>query len=180
MSTEKKLLAKKRLKEFVRDIPDFPKPGIIFKDITPLLQNALAFESTIDLLADCFAGREIDQIVGIESRGFIFAAALALHMKKGFVPVRKKGKLPWKTHRVSYQLEYGEDVLEIHQDAVWEGARILLIDDVLATGGTAQAVTGLIQKVGGIVTGVGVVIELGFLNGRDKLNGLETHSLIQY
>jgi len=175
-----KHLTETELVSFIRDVQDFPKPGIVFKDITPLLSNAEAFQSTIRLLAARFSGKKIDQVVGVEARGFIFAAAVAYQMGAGFIPARKKGKLPWKTERATYQLEYGEDSLEIHQDAIKKGSRILLIDDVLATGGTAQAITGLIQKMGGIVEGVGFVIELAFLGGRSKLDGFLVDSLIRY
>lgn len=175
-----KTIPEEELKNFIRDVPDFPKPGVVFKDITPLLLSAAAFQSTITHLANRFSGRKVDQVVGIEARGFIFAAAVAYRMGVGFIPARKKGKLPWKTERVSYQLEYGEDILEIHQDAIKPGSRILLVDDVLATGGTAQAITNLIQRMGGIVEGVGFVIELAFLDGRSKLPGFPVESLIRY
>lgn len=169
-----------RLKDFIRDIPDFPKKGIVFKDITPLLKNAEAFQAAVSLLSDPFANRGIEQVVGIESRGFIFGATVAARLRAGFVPIRKKGKLPSLTEKIAYQLEYGEDILEIHQDSFPKGCKVLVVDDLLATGGTAAAVVQLIQKIGGQVVGLGFVIELGFLHGRDKLKEYEVHALIQY
>lgn len=173
-------LTQERLKEYIRDVPDFPKKGILFKDITPLLRDAEAFHASVTLLAQNYASREIDAVVGIESRGFIFASAVAASLKIGLVPVRKKGKLPWTTEKVTYQLEYGEDTLEIHKDAIAKGSRVLIIDDLLATGGTALAVCQLVQKLGGTVEGIGCVIELGFLGPRDRLKEYEIFSLIQY
>ena len=173
-------IKQERLKEFIRDIPDFPKKGILFKDITPLLKDRDAFQTAVSLLANHFADRKIEQVVGIESRGFIFGSAVAYKLKAGFVPIRKKGKLPSVTEKIPYQLEYGEDILEIHQDSFKKGARILVIDDLLATGGTASAVASLVQRIGGCIDGLGFVIELTFLHGRDKLQGFPIHSLIQY
>lgn len=168
------------LKKLIRDVPDFPKPGIVFKDITPLLADAKGFQKTINILAERYATREIDHVVGIESRGFIFGAALAYRIGAGFVPVRKKGKLPYKTDAVEYALEYGTDIVEIHQDAVHEGSRVLVVDDLLATGGTARATCELVKKTGGKVVELAFLIELGFLKGREKLNGEEIFSMIQY
>ena len=168
------------LKKKIRDIPDFPKPGIIFKDITPLLADAKSFQTVIDSLAKRYAGKGIDCVVGVESRGFIFGAALAYRMDAGFVPVRKKGKLPYKTESIEYSLEYGTDHVEIHQDAIHQASRVLVVDDLLATGGTAKATCDLIKKTGGEVVECAFVIELGFLNGREKLKGHEIFSLIQY
>ncbi len=169
-----------RLKNFIRDIPDFPKKGIVFKDITPLLKDSEAFHASVTLLAESFANRGIEQVVGIESRGFIFAAAVAYQMKAGFIPVRKKGKLPSVTERISYQLEYGEDVLEVHRDSIEKGMTVLLIDDLLATGGTASAVCELVKKMGGHVAGIGFLVELSFLHGREKLKGHDLRALITF
>lgn len=169
-----------RLRNKIRDIPDFPKPGIIFKDITPLLSDVKSFQKVIDTFAKRYADKAIDDIVAIESRGFIFGSALAYRIDAGFVPVRKRGKLPYKTESVEYALEYGTDVIEIHQDAIHPGSRVLVIDDLLATGGTAKATCNLVEKTGGTVVECGFVIELAFLNGREKLKGHEVFSLIQY
>ncbi len=168
------------LKTFIRDVPDFPKKGIIFKDITPLLQNPEAFHTAVSLLANYFSNRGVEQVVGIESRGFIFASVIAYKLKAGFIPVRKKGKLPSATEKVSYQLEYGQDSLEIHQDSLRQGTKVLLIDDLLATGGTASAVCELIHKIGGRISGIGFLIELAFLKGREKLKDFDVHCLLQY
>jgi adenine phosphoribosyltransferase len=168
------------LKSKIRDVPDFPKPGIVFKDITPLLSDVKAFQQVIDLLAKRYADKAIDDIVAVESRGFIFGAALAYRIDAGFVPVRKKGKLPYKTESVEYALEYGTDHIEIHQDAIHPGSRVAVIDDLLATGGTARATCELVEKTGGCVVECAFVIELAFLNGREKLKGHEVFSLIQY
>ena len=157
----------------LRDVPDFPKPGILFKDITPLLADPRALHITIDLLAERFVGERIDLVVGIESRGFIFGGAVATRLNAGFVPVRKLGKLPWKTDRLTYALEYGEAELEIHADAIPKGARVLVIDDVLATGGTASAAAELTRRQGGIVAAFAFVVELDFLAGRSRLEGVE-------
>lgn len=168
------------LKEIIRDIPDFPKKGILFKDITPLLQNPEAFRLTVDILADALKEKKIDYIVGIESRGFIFSPTLAYKMNAGFVPVRKKGKLPHLTHEVGYALEYGEAVLAIHQDALPKGARVAIVDDLLATGGTALACAQLVEKCGAKVEKIAFLIELLFLQGRDKLSKYDIFSIIQY
>ena len=166
--------------KFVRDIPDFPKPGILFKDITPLLGNPEAFAAAIDLLADKFANDKIDAVVGIESRGFIIGAALALKMKTGFVPIRKPGKLPYKTIKRSYDLEYGSDSVEIHEDALINGTRVLLVDDLIATGGTARAAADLIKEIGGELVGIAFLVELSFLKGSEKLPGENLFSLLKY
>ena len=154
---------------FIRDIPDFPKPGIIFKDITPLLNNPEAFKASIDQLASRYAGKRIDKIVGIEARGFIFAGALAYRLGTGMVPVRKKGKLPYKTLSETYELEYGTDTMEIHEDAIKPGDRVLVLDDLIATGGTLAATCRLVKKLGGSIVEVAILIELSFLNGREKV-----------
>ncbi len=168
------------LKEHIRDIPEFPKPGVVFKDITPLLADVDAFRFTIDALADHFAGRPVDKVLGIEARGFITAAPVAYRFGAGFVPVRKAGKLPWEIEQQEYALEYGTDLLEIHRDSVAAGERALIVDDVLATGGTASAAVRLVEKLGGIVVGLAFIIELAFLGGRRKLEGYDTLSLITY
>ncbi len=164
----------------IRDIPDFPQKGILFKDITPLLQDADSFRETIDRLAMPFRDKQIDLVVGMESRGFIFGAPIAYQLGVGFVPVRKIGKLPYESIRVEYSLEYGTNVLEIHRDAVKPGDRVLVVDDLLATGGTVGATVDLIGRLGGEVVGVAFVVELTFLNGRDKLPGHEVFSLLKY
>jgi adenine phosphoribosyltransferase len=168
------------LRDCVRDIADFPKPGVTFKDITPLLSNTDAFRSTIDLIADHFDGQRIDRVLGVEARGFIIAAPVAYKFGAAFVPVRKAGKLPWEIERVEYELEYGTDLLEIHRDAVEPGDRVVIVDDVLATGGTAAATVRLVEKLGGTVSGLAFVIELEFLKGRQKLEDLDVVSLITY
>ena len=168
------------LKSFIRDIPDFPKKGIIYKDITPLLKDPKALKASVDMLAKAVSKLKPKYIVGIESRGFIFGAALAYKLGIGFIPVRKKGKLPYKTRSVSYDLEYGTDTLEIHADAVKKNDRVVIIDDLLATGGTVSAVGKLARDSGARVAGVAFVVELGFLGGRNKLKGLPVTSIIQY
>ena len=169
-----------RLKSIIRDVPDFPQQGIVFKDITPLLADEIAFSTVIDLIVVHFGRGSVDKVVGIEARGFILASPVAYHFGAGFVPVRKAGKLPWDTESASYELEYGEETLEIHKDAMQPGERVLIVDDVLATGGTAQATASLVEKLGGKVVGIACLIELGFLNGRDKLAGHDFFSLITY
>src|SRR4051812_13004626 len=168
------------LKEHIRDIPDFPKPGVVFKDITPLLADVDAYRFTVDAIADHFAGQTVDKVLGVEARGFIIAAPVAYRFGAGFVPVRKAGKLPWQVEKEEYVLEYGTDLLEIHQDAVDPGEKVLVVDDVLATGGTASASVRLVEKLGGDVVGLGFVIELAFLGGRNKLAGHDALSLITY
>jgi adenine phosphoribosyltransferase len=162
----------------LRDVPDFPKPGILFKDLTPLLGDVDAFRYTVDAIADHAAGLTVDKVVGIEARGFIFAAAVAYRLGAGFVPVRKPGKLPWKTVTETYALEYGSDSLDIHADAVTPGDTVYIVDDVLATGGTAAATCALVERVGGNIAGLAFVVELGFLEGRAKLRDHDILSLI--
>jgi adenine phosphoribosyltransferase len=169
-----------RLKERIRDVPDFPQPGITFKDITPLLADPIAFSTVIDLIVVQFGRGSVDKVVGIEARGFILASPVAYHFGAGFVPVRKAGKLPWETQAAEYELEYGSETLEIHTDAFHPGERVLIVDDVLATGGTAQATAGLVESAGAKVVGIAFLIELSFLSGRDKLQGYDTFSLITY
>ena len=168
------------LQSKIRDIPDFPKPGIVFKDIMPLLADPQSFRATVEALAEFAEPRRPDIILGAEARGFILGGALAYHLGAGFVAARKPGKLPWETVSAEYELEYGMDSLELHADAIGRGARVLVHDDLLATGGTARAKTSLVEQLGGEVVGVAFVIELAFLNGRDKLTGYDVHSLIQY
>ena len=165
---------------FIRDVPDFPIEGILFKDITPLLQDATAFQSCIATFAEHYAGQVIDQVVAIESRGFIFGAPLAAELGVGFVPVRKPGKLPAKVVSVEYSLEYGSNTLEMHADAIEPGDQILLVDDLLATGGSARAAINLVERLGGNVVGVAFLVELTFLKGRDVLAGYSIFSLVQY
>ena len=168
------------LREHIRDVPDFPSPGIVFRDITPLLDEVEAFRFTVDALADAFAGRRIDKVVGIEARGFILAAPVAYRLGAGFIPVRKPGKLPWQTHAQEYQLEYGTDRIEMHADAMAAGDQVLVVDDVIATGGTAQATVRLVERLGATVTGLAFAVELTFLAGREKLEGYDVVSLVTY
>jgi adenine phosphoribosyltransferase len=168
------------LKELIREVPDFPKPGILFYDITTLLKDAGGLRAAIDGLRERYKNTKIDVVLGIEARGFIFAPAVAYALGLGFIPVRKPKKLPAETVRMEYALEYGADSVEVHKDAIQPGQRVLVIDDVLATGGTAAAVAKLVEKLGGKVAGVGFVIELDFLHGRDKLTGHEVFSLLHY
>ena len=168
------------LKEHIRHVPDFPKPGILFYDITTLLRDPQGFRATIDQLAAPYRGKSIDAVVGIESRGFILGAAVAQDLGAGFIPVRKPGKLPAKAIKESYNLEYGQDALEMHVDAIDKGQRILVVDDVLATGGTAAATAQLVRKVGGDLQGMAFLIELSFLNGKSKLPGEQVFSVLQY
>ena len=168
------------LADCVRSIPDFPKPGILFRDITTLLENGKAFKKVVDELAAKFKAKKIDKVVGVEARGFILGAAVAYKLGVGFVPVRKKGKLPWKTESVTYSLEYGTDTLEMHADALTKGMRVLIIDDLLATGGTVKAVTELVEGQGAKVIGIGFVIELVDLKGKAKLAPQRIVSLIKF
>ena len=168
------------LKTYIRDVPDFPKKGILFKDITPLLCDPKALEFCVDALAKPFRRNAVTKVAAIESRGFIFGSCVARLLNAGFVPIRKPGKLPWTKRRNEYVLEYGTDALEIHDDAVNADDRVVLIDDVLATGGTAAAASCLIRELGADLVGVAMVIELSFLNGRRKLDGVPVHSLITY
>jgi adenine phosphoribosyltransferase len=168
------------LKDLIRDIPDFPQPGVAFKDITPLLASSEALAWCVRTLADAFAERPVDKVIGVEARGFIVAAPVAVRLGAGFVPVRKAGKLPWQTRSETYDLEYGVDSLEIHRDALAPGERVLIIDDVLATGGTAAATARLARALGAEVAGFGCIIELAFLGGRGKLGDLDSVSLLSY
>jgi adenine phosphoribosyltransferase len=168
------------LRDRVRDVPDFPKPGIVFKDLMPLVADPAYFRETIDRLEALARPKRPDIILGAEARGFIFGGALADRLSCGFVPARKPGKLPWETVEATYELEYGMDSLQIHADAISKGTRVVVHDDLLATGGTARAKTDLVERLGGEVVGVLFVVELTFLNGRDKLSGYDVESLIQY
>jgi adenine phosphoribosyltransferase len=168
------------LKKLVREIPDFPKPGILFYDITTMLKDRTGLKLVIDAITGNFRGQRVDTVIGIEARGFIFAPALAYHLGAGFVPVRKPKKLPSEVESYSYDLEYGKDTLEIHRDAVGKGQHVIIADDLLATGGTAQAVVKLVEKLGGEVVGLSFVIELEFLKGREKLAGYNLFSLLKY
>jgi adenine phosphoribosyltransferase len=168
------------LKGLIRDIPDFPQPGIVFKDITPLLRDEVAFSTIIDLIVVHFGRGNVDKVCGIEARGFIVASPVAYHFGAGFVPIRKKGKLPWETERERYVLEYGEETLEIHRDAIKPRERVLIVDDVLATGGTAAAAAKLVERLGGKVQGIACVIELEFLAGRSKIESHNFYSLLKY
>lgn len=168
------------LRAAIRDVIDFPKEGIVFKDITPILANGALFRKTVDLLCETAGGNRVDKVAGIDARGFIFAAAVADRLGAGFVPVRKKGKLPWKTHQAAYSLEYGEAVVELHQDAVLPGENVLLIDDLLATGGTAAAAAGLLELLEARILSVSFVVELAFLEGRKKLGSHPIHSILTF
>ena len=168
------------LKSLIREVPDFPKAGINFYDITTLLKHPDGLRQTVDALAAEFDGEKVDAVIGIEARGFIFAPALAYHMGTGFVPVRKPRKLPAECASISYDLEYGQDTLEIHRDAIGKGHRVIIADDLLATGGTARAVIDLVEELGGTIAGLVFVVELEFLNGREKLEGYDVRSLVKY
>jgi len=168
------------LRKHIRDIPDWPKEGILFRDITPLLADPKAFSAAVDALCAGFSDSGIEYVAAVEARGFIFGSAVAEKLGAGFVPIRKKGKLPWQTESITYDLEYGTDTLEIHQDAVTSAAKVLMVDDLLATGGTMAAACKLIEKIGGKVAGIAFLIELVFLGGREKLTGYEVTSIISY
>lgn len=169
-----------QLKKLIREIPDFPKKGILFYDITTLLKDKSGYATLIDQLAEHYIGKQVDLILGMEARGFIFGPALAYRLNAGFVPVRKPGKLPAPTARVEYDLEYGSNALEVHNDAIEKGQRVLIVDDLLATGGTAQATAKLATSLGADIAGLGFVVELDFLNGRDKLKPYDVFSLLHY
>lgn len=173
-------MKKLKLERYIRDIPDFPKPGILFKDITTLLKDKKAFKEAVEALAKDYKTKKIDAVVAVEARGFILGGAIAHKIGAGFVPVRKKGKLPWKTNSVTYNLEYGTDTLEMHHDAIKSGDKVLIVDDLLATGGTVSAVTDLIKQQGGKIAGIVFLIELTFLKGKDKLKGYPVKALIKY
>jgi adenine phosphoribosyltransferase len=168
------------LKKLIREVPDFPKPGVLFYDITTLLKNPVGLHRAVDALANHYVGRSVDSVVGIEARGFIFAPMVAYRLNAGFVPVRKPKKLPAPVEKASYSLEYGTDMLEVHRDAISEGQRVLIIDDLLATGGTASAVAGMVERLRGTVVGLGFLIELDFLKGRDRLPGYNVHTVLRY
>ena len=169
-----------RLKKLIREVPDFPKKGILFYDITTLLKDKLGFARLIDALSEHYIGKDIDLVLGMEARGFIFGPALAYRLNAGFVPVRKPGKLPAKTVKISYELEYGSNALEVHKDAIQKGQRILIVDDLLATGGTAVATADLASRLGAHIAGLGFVVELDFLKGREKLGKYDVFSLLHY
>lgn len=168
------------LKALIREVPDFPKPGILFYDITTLLKDPVGLHGAVDSLAEHYVGQVIDRVVGIEARGFIFAPMVAYRLNAGFIPVRKPKKLPAETANVEYDLEYGKDSLEIHRDAITPGQKVLIIDDLLATGGTAAAVAQLVESLGGTVAGLGFLIELEFLKGKEKLSKYNLHSVLKY
>ena len=169
-----------QIKGLIRDVPDFPEPGIVFKDITPVLADPIAFSTITDLMVVRFGRGNVDKVVGIEARGFIIASPVAYHFGAGFVPIRKQGKLPSETVGEDYELEYGTATLELHMDGITPGERVLIVDDVLATGGTAQTAASLVQRVGGKVCGIATVIELEFLHGRERLAEHEVYTLIRY
>jgi len=169
-----------QIKALVRDVPDFPEPGIVFKDITPVLAHADAMSTIIDLIVVHFGRGTVDKVVGIEARGFILAAPVAYHFNAGFVPIRKEGKLPWETVSEEYELEYGTATIELHKDSIEKGERVLIVDDVLATGGTAKATASLVQRIGGKVCGIACLIELDVLKGREQLPGHELFTLLHY
>ena len=168
------------LREFVRDIPDWPQPGIVFRDITPLLAAPDAFALTVDALAAPYADEPIEKVIGIEARGFVFASPLAYRRGAGFVPVRKAGKLPWEIEREEYELEYGSDLLEVHRDAIAPGEHVLIVDDVIATGGTAAATARLVERLGGVVAGFSFVLELVPLGGRSRIDGHRVEAVLRY
>ncbi|GJQ57480.1 MAG: adenine phosphoribosyltransferase [Candidatus Scalindua sp. AMX11] len=168
------------LKELVRDVPDFPKEGIIFKDITPLFRNPSSLKETIDKISDRYAGQKIDVVVGTEARGFLIGPAIAMKLNAGFVPIRKPGKLPCETATMTYELEYGSDTVEMHKDAISNNDSVLMVDDLLATGGTMAASCDLVESLGGKIVGCAFIIELGFLNGKEKLGKFDVFSLLHY
>lgn len=174
------MVSRDEIERAIRNVPDFPKPGIQFKDITPVLADGRLFAGAMDLLLDGVGRQEVDKVVGIDARGFIFAAAAAARLGCGFVPVRKKGKLPWQTHEESYDLEYGSATVAVHVDAVRRGERVLLLDDLLATGGTAAATVALLGKLGARLVGIRFLIELSFLDGRRRLGSVPVQSLVTY
>lgn len=180
MATPQRASIAEELKRYVREVPDFPKPGILFYDITTLLKRGPAFARLVDLLADSYFGAQIDVVAGIEARGFIFGPALAYRLGAGFVPIRKPRKLPAATVGIEYALEYGQDRLEMHRDAIEPGQRVLIVDDLIATGGTAAASAKLVEEVGGVVAGLAFIVELTFLHGRQNLKGYDVHSLLAY
>ncbi len=169
-----------QLKSYIREIPDFPKPGILFYDITTLLQDPIGLRRAVDQFVWLFADHKVDKVIGIESRGFLFGPVVAYNLNAGFIPVRKPGKLPWETVEQAYELEYGTDSIEMHQDAVHPGERVLIVDDLIATGGTAHATVQLVESVGGIVSGLGFLVELSFLQGRKRLEGHDVEALVTY
>jgi len=169
-----------QIKGLIRDVPDFPEPGIVFKDITAVLADPIAFSTITDLMVVRFGRGNVDKVVGIEARGFIIASPVAYHFNAGFVPIRKQGKLPWEAVGEEYELEYGTATLELHVDGILPGERVLIVDDVLATGGTARAAASLVEQVGGKVCGIATVIELDFLHGRDRLTEHELYTMIHY
>lgn len=169
-----------RWKDFIRSVPDFPKEGIVFRDITTLLSSSKNFSRAIEALGEPYRNEKVNAVVAVEARGFIFGGAIAARLNAAFVPVRKKGKLPFKTYQATYELEYGTDTLEIHRDAFASGSRILIVDDLLATGGTTAAVIELVKKLGGEIAGITFLIELEFLKGRERLKGYPVFSLIKY
>ncbi len=175
-------MAKKKLqlKDCIRNIPDFPKPGILFRDITTLLKDNKAFKHALDALVDKYKNKKIDKVAAVEARGFILGGVVAYRLGAGFVPVRKKGKLPWKTNSATYELEYGTDTLELHHDAINPGERVLIVDDLLATGGTVKAVTDLVKQLQGNIVGIAFLIELTDLKGKDKIKEYPVYSLIKY
>lgn len=173
-------LNSEELKKLIREVPDFPKKGILFYDITTLLKDKAGYATLIDVLAERYIGKDVDLILGMEARGFIFGPALAYRLNAGFVPVRKPGKLPAATTRVEYDLEYGSNALEVHQDAIHKGQRVLIVDDLLATGGTAEATAKLAKKLGAEITGLAFVVELDFLKGREKLKPYDVFSVLHY
>lgn len=168
-----------QLRSLIRDIPDYPVKGVVFRDLTPLFKNREAFRLAVKELARRFSGTNVDSVVGVEARGFIIGAPVALELNAGFIPVRKPGKLPWRKVSVSYQLEYGTESLEMHQDAIKHGDRVLVVDDLLATGGTASATIRLVESLGGRVVGLGFIVELAYLNGREKLRGYRVETLVR-